>query len=233
VYVSGSGGGSTVYAVNQADGAVVWSQGAVSARNLTLSHDGLFAPSHCRVTKFNPLTGEVLWRYALECSGGSAVMGVYANDRLFVRRTDPAGGLFNADFTNAIFDTNTGAKLSALQTNVVPAVANGRAYYLTGTTLSAVNPATGSTLWSFTGDQALVSAPLVIDNVVVIGSRNGVVYLLDTSNGSVLWTGQVAPDMGTADQYGGTAAPSSGLGLGNGYLLVPAGNTLTGWRMIP
>jgi outer membrane protein assembly factor BamB len=104
---------------------------------------------------------------------------------------------------------------------------------LNGTTLSAVNLATGSTLWTFNGDQNLVSAPLVIDNVVVMGSKLGAVYMLDTSNGNVLWTGQVAPDMGTADQYGGTVAPSSGLGVGNGYLLVPAANTLTGWKMVP
>ncbi|MEO6079487.1 MAG: PQQ-binding-like beta-propeller repeat protein [Steroidobacteraceae bacterium] len=235
VYVAGAGGGSTVYAVNQSDGAVVWSEyGSMGSRTASLSHNGLFMASACRVSKFNPLTGETLWRYALECSTSTNMTPVYADDRLFVRRDQPQGtGLFNTDLTSFVFDANTGAKLTALATTVLPAVANGLAYYLVGTTLSAVNLTTGATLWSFSGDQNLVSAPLVIDNVVIVGSKLGAVYALNSSNGNVLWTGQVASDMGTADRYGGTVAPSAGLGLGNGYLLVPAGNTLTGWKMVP
>jgi outer membrane protein assembly factor BamB len=232
VYVSGAGGGGTVYALSQADGAVVWSAQTTAARNLTVSRDGLFATSLCRVTKFNPLTGEVLWYYSTGCSGGGEMMGVYADNRLYVRRLDPAGGPFSFDNTNAVFDATTGAKLSVLQTNVVPAIAAGRGFQLNGTTLTAIDLGTGATLWSFTGDLNLVSAPLAIDNVVVIGSKLGAVYMLDRNTGNVLWSGQVAAGMGTADQYG-VVAPSSGLGLGNGYLLVPAGNTLVGWKMVP
>lgn len=234
VFVSGAGGGSTVYAVNQADGAVVWSESSPSSRTAALSHDGLFLAGKCRASKLNPLTGEVLWLYSANCSGGGSLMPVYADDRIYVRRDLAVGaGMFDTDLTSFVFDANTGAKLTALTTTVVPAVVDGRSYQLVGTTLSATNLSTGATLWSFAGDQNLVSAPLVIDNVVVIGSKLGAVYVLNNSTGAVLWTGQVAPDMGIADRYGGTVAPSSGLGLGNGYLLVPAGDTLTGWKMVP
>jgi outer membrane protein assembly factor BamB len=62
-------------------------------------------------------------------------------------------------------------------------------------------------VWSFAGDGALVTAPLVVNNYVFIGSSNGNLYALDGTSGAQLWTKNL-----------GAALPA-----GDGLLIVPAG----------
>ncbi len=68
----------------------------------------------------------------------------------------------------------------------------GSAYYLSGGKLSALDLASSTTQWSFAGDLALNTPPLVIDGVVVEGSSAGTVFLVDRTSGQLLWSGQAA-----------------------------------------
>jgi outer membrane protein assembly factor BamB len=71
----------------------------------------------------------------------------------------------------------------------------------------------------------------VIDNVVVIGSSAGTVWALDETTGTTLWsTSAGAPIVGPDEQ---NATLTTGFGAGEGYLVVPAGNVLNGWRVVP
>ena len=63
-------------------------------------------------------------------------------------------------------------------------------------------------LWTFSGDGMLQSAPIVIDNAVVIGSGSGTVYALDAATGAILWSGSAgaaipAPDEAERDAHHG------------------------------
>lgn len=85
-------------------------------------------------------------------------------------------------------------------------------------------------LWNYAGDPGLNTAPLVIDNMVAVGSSTGAVYLVDAASNQ-LWSGVAAA--GVSPTTEGAANIPSGLGAGGGFLLVPAGATLTGWKMVP
>ena len=75
----------------------------------------------------------------------------------------------------------------------------------------------------------LVSAPIVINDVVIVGSASGNVYAVDTSTGSQIWNGNAGSGIAGPDEVSG--AQMTGFGAGEGYLMVPAGNKLTAWRI--
>jgi outer membrane protein assembly factor BamB len=71
---------------------------------------------------------------------------------------------------------------------------------------------------------------LVIDQVVIVGDRSGNVYAVDANNGTQIWSGNAGAQIPSSEGIYATQ-PQSGLGAGEGYLVVPAGNVLTAWRI--
>ena len=69
--------------------------------------------------------------------------------------------------------------------------ANGTVFAQTPTSLYALEPATGQTLWSFCpygeSGETMYSAPTVHENSVFIGDRCGYLYCLDFQTGETLW----------------------------------------------
>jgi outer membrane protein assembly factor BamB len=70
-------------------------------------------------------------------------------------------------------------------------VANGTLFAQTPTSLHALKPATGQTLWSFCpygeSGETMYSAPTSHENSVFIGDRCGYLYCLDFQTGETLW----------------------------------------------
>src|SRR5208337_5533923 len=64
-----------------------------------------------------------------------------------------------------------------------PVVSNGTLFVANDdeNTLLALDPLTGSRLWSFTADGAIESTPAVANGSVVVGSYDGYLYRLDAS----------------------------------------------------
>jgi len=89
-----------------------------------------------------------------------------------------------------------------------------------------------STLWSFTGDGLLTTAPILVDDFVLVGSGSGNVYALRTDTGNVEWTGTTGSAINSSEGDG-TPTVLGGMAVGDGYLVVPAGNSLTAWRLVP
>jgi outer membrane protein assembly factor BamB len=83
--------------------------------------------------------------------------------------------------------------------------------------------------WSFAGDGLLVTAPIVVNNYVFVGSSSGNLYALNASTGAQVWNQNLgAPIPGPAT--GGSALQGqTGLAAGDGLLIVPAGNTVTAY----
>lgn len=172
----------------------------------------------------------MLWRSVANCSGGGGKTVVYANGRVYAR------GLAGTS-PNAIFDAGTGAPLGSFGASAAPAFGANAAFFLNANvetglaTLTAADALTNAPLWSFRGDDRLVTAPIVIDGVVVVGSATGNVYALDAATGAVLWTGDAGASIDGPDEQ--NAVQLTGLGAGEGYLVVPAGARVTAWRLVP
>ena len=102
-------------------------------------------------------------------------------------------------------------------------------FFLNDYTLQAKDMATlpGSSLWSFTGDGGLDSAPLVVNGVVYVGSLSGMLYGLGEATGAVLWKTNVGAPINAPDDQNNWM--TTGMAAGEGVLVVAAGNRLVAY----
>ncbi|MES2070115.1 MAG: PQQ-binding-like beta-propeller repeat protein [Pseudomonadota bacterium] len=229
VYVGGAGSGGTLYAVDEANGNLLWSKPVLNGdiSSPAVSGDGVFVSYPCQVYKFNPQTGASLWHYNGPCEGGGGKTAVYANGLLYVRDwTDVTLGL-------STFNAATGAFVGNLTaTTSIPAVTAQYAFTISSGTLQGVGLASHNVLWSFAGDGALVPAPIAINQYVIVGSSSGKVYALDAVTGAQAWSANVGASIAGPDEQG-VSQPLTGFGAGEGYLIIPAGKVLTAWNIAP
>jgi outer membrane protein assembly factor BamB len=228
VFVSGAGSGGTLYAVNSTSGQLLWTQPVVNGDHSApaLSDDGVYVSYTCpNVAKFDRSSGALLWGYSSGCSGGGGRTPVYAQQQLYVRDaiSNPAG------YT---FDSQSGTLLGRYSAGPAPAVAGGVLYALTAGVLQATSVQTNALAWTFSGDGALSSAPLVINQQVYVGSQQGHLYALDVSTGQPVWTTQVGAAIPAPDEQN-VSQPLTGLNAGDGLLVVPAGNVLAAYGPPP
>jgi outer membrane protein assembly factor BamB len=226
VYVGGAGSGGTVYGVDGSTGTVVWSAsvlgGDISAP--ALSADAVFFDYACvEAYAFSRTDGTLLWRHDGPCSGGGGATPVLWQGQLWARDKDSND--------NLVLDATSGAELGPFDATVIPAFADQRGFFLTGGALQALDVTTGTTLWSFAGDGALASAPLVVNGVVYVGSTNGQLYALDPATGTMLWSDTLPWGISWSGEAGFT--PVAGLQAGGNALLVPAGNHLVCYSSSP
>ena len=192
-----------------------------------LSWDGVFLSYPCQVYKLDLFTGSVLWHYAGPCEGGGGKTAAYAGGSVYVRdpsETTPVG---------TIYDAMTGATVGSFGGNnwmPIPALGTSAGYFSAAGTLRGQDLLGKSVAWSFAGDGQLSSAPILIDDVVIVGSASGKVYALDAVSGSETWVGSAGAAIPAPDEQN-VSQPLTGLGAGEGYLVVPAGSTLTAWRI--
>ncbi len=228
VYVGGAGSGTTVYAVDEQDGAVNWTALLFSGSNSSpaVTPNGVVVSYSCnQVYNFSPQNGSLIWQHSGPCTGGSGSTPVIFDGRLYVR---DFGG------SNLMLDAPTGAVLSTFSADYSPPAFSGSTgYFLTGSfdagfTLEARDAYTGVVKWSFRGEGDLRSAPIINNGYVYIGSGSGKVYALDGSTGANVWTG----NLGAAVQLSESpvSRPHTGLGAGDGLVVVPASTRLVAFE---
>lgn len=232
LYLGGGGTGGVICAVDETDGSMLWKGPAnVGMRGpFAVTSDGIFSSSTGGVGRLDLLTGTRSWHYSYPVTGGDGFATVFGDNLLFVH--DGSREFPETGSHNAVFNPVTGAPQRSFPGVTMPAVGGGYSYHVHDGALSSVNVATGETRWSFTEDGSLVTAPLLIDDMVVAGSSTGVVYLLDAATGSELWSGEAPAGLHDPQEFN-APGPFSSMGVGGGYLLVPAGNTITGWKLVP
>jgi outer membrane protein assembly factor BamB len=215
VYTGGAGSGGTLYAVRETDGYLMWAASVENGDDSSPAVDatGVYVSYACQQAyDFDPTAGTLLWHHDSACEGGGGDTPVLADGNLFAR-DGPLG--------NILLSASTGAALGPFNAGPPPAVGNGVAYMLSGSTLTAVkNSGLGVNAWQFTGDGHLDSAPLVVGGLVFEGSSQGELYALDATTGTTSWSTNVGSAIAAP---GGTL---TGLGAANGTLIVPAGNQL-------
>jgi outer membrane protein assembly factor BamB len=231
VYVGGSGYGGTLYAVDENDGNILWMSSVTNGDHSSpaISNDGIFVSYPCQVYKFDLVDGLELWHYLGGCGGGGGKTPAYANGSLYVRDFEdfslPTGKIFGWLTGNI---TGTFGPIGSMLP--IPAFDSTAGYFLNGGTLQSENLSAQTVNWSFAGDGNLISAPIVIDQVVIIGSSTGNVYAVNAQNGSQLWVGAAGSSISAPDEQN-VFQPLTGFSAGEGYLVVPAGDTITAWLL--
>jgi outer membrane protein assembly factor BamB len=228
VYAGGAGSGGTVYAVSEATGAVLWTAPVANGDDSSpaVTADGLYVSYACaNVYKLNPASGALMWRFQTGCSGGGGKTPVLYNGRLYAR-----------DFSNYIFDSQTGTQVGSFVAKNAPAFSgdmgfflNGPTYYGSYGTLEGRNLTTNAVVWSFAGDGYLQSAPLVVNGYVLIGSNTGKLYALDSATGRQVWSANAGVGIPYVDEQN-VSQPLTGMAAGEGLLVVPTNTTLVAYE---
>ncbi len=228
IYISSPDLGGHLYAVDEANGNVLWTATVFDGDNSSpaVSSDGIFVSYPCQVYKFDPITGTSLWHFNGPCTGGGGSTPVYASGLLYVR--DPAMSIMVNPVSPGppgyIFNATNGTQVGSFNAGPIPAIGPTTGFFENSGTLRAVDLSSKNVLWSFAGDGKLVSAPIVINQDVFVGSGSGNVYALDAATGSQLWNGNAGASIAATEGF-------TGIGAGEGYLVVPAGNVLTAWKL--
>ncbi len=220
VYVGGAGSGGTLYAVSETAGSVLWTQGVENGDHSSpaLSSTSVFVSYACGVTySFARSAGALQWVTSPSCEGGGGKTPVYHNGLLYMR--DPILG-------NQILNASTGQETGTFSAGPAPAFAGKTGLFVSAGTLSAVSG--HHRIWTFTGDGALDTAPIVVNTTVYVGSSSGMIYGLSLTKGNVVWSANTGSSINGPDEQN-VSSPLTGLGAGQGLLVVPAGDQLTAY----
>ncbi|MBV9009848.1 MAG: PQQ-binding-like beta-propeller repeat protein [Verrucomicrobia bacterium] len=219
IFLAGVGEGATLYAVNETNGSAVWTanlfSGIRSSPAVTLTH--VFVSLDYPASAFNPVTGQLQWNYSGASGGGDGSAPVFHLGKLYVH--DPSVGSTDG----LIIDADNGANVGSFASDRLPAFIDNLAVYSSSGTLTGVDIPTGQVLWSFAGDGGLNSAPLIANGTIYIGSTSGLLYGLDLQ-GKQIWSTQVGAPIPAPDEQNATL--TTGLGAGDGLLVVPTSSTL-------
>ena len=225
VYVGGAGSGGTVYAVSESNGMLLWTAPVANGDSSSpaVTADGVYVSYSCpQVYKFNPVTGTRLWSYSGPCEGGGGRTPVYYSGRLYVR--DEFG-------SPLVFNAQTGSVVGSFAAGPTPAFVGNIRLALNASTLEATDQTTGTLIWSFTGDGTLTSAPIIINQTAFVGGSSGALYALDTATGRQAWSANVGSPILAPDEHNEVVL--TGLGAGEGLLVVPASSKLVAFASTP
>jgi outer membrane protein assembly factor BamB len=227
VFAGGAGIGGTVYAVNETDGAVLWTKPVENGDHSSPAVIGgtVFVSYACPQSYgFNALTGQPLWHHSGCCEGGGGKTPVVHGGLVYVRDDycDQTNGL--------VLNANTGSVTGGFNSERPPAFIGNLALYFQSGTLRGVDLPSGQVLWSFTGDGHLTSAPLIVNQTIYIGSNSGTLFGVNT-RGQQTWTTQVYASIPAPDEH--NAGLTTGLGAGDSLLIVPAGSVLAAYGALP
>ena len=227
IYTSGAGSGGTLYAVNANTGALIWTRSVINGdmSSPAVTSDGVYVSYACpNVYKFNPLTGAQIWFHSPGCSGGGGKTAALHNNRLYVR-----------DFSDTIFDAQTGTIIGNFNAKNTPAFSGDRGFFLNGPhsfgtfgVLEARDVNTNAVLWTFAGDGFLQSAVLVVNNYVYVGSSQGKLFAVDATTGQQVWVTTAGTSIPFVDEQN-ISQPLTSFAAGEGVLVVPTSTTLVAY----
>ncbi|MBV9991527.1 MAG: PQQ-binding-like beta-propeller repeat protein [Alphaproteobacteria bacterium] len=226
-----------VGSLSEKDGHVEWSRPVNGSASSPAADDvGVYVGYPCQYYEFDQATGDTLWHNSGNCSGGGDANPVYYDHQVFVRdwathnwvldanTGKKTGQIFPADQSFAIWPQPSGQP--AL---IVTSRPSGETAFL-----KSIDLASGNVNWSFKPDvnDSLDAAPLVLNDMVVVGSNHGKLYLLDAATGAKLWSADVGAAMlsdGTG-RGGNSERLRESFGAGDDVLLVPATNLLVAYK---
>jgi outer membrane protein assembly factor BamB len=217
-------GGDGLAALDEASGAILWTTGPAGTTDWVspaVSSEGVYTQgSSCNAGAYDPVIGAALWQTRSPCNYTWAYTPVIKNGTFFGRTAS----------TLNLFDAVTGSFSIQIGSALAPAVTDTAVIALNAGTLSSTRLSDFVQTWTFTGDGNLVTAPVVVNNTVFVGSSSGKVYGLDAQTGAQVWMG-VSPLPINYDSENGGPMPPSGPAAGENLLIFPARNSLVAWQL--
>ena len=225
IYVSGS---NFLYALSETDGSILWSLGGLGTGTAApaVGGGGVFFSYNCPGEIAYATNGNQLWQYSHNCVGDGGYTPVYAAGVLYARSDVQIPSLYTLDAASVGLGIRDPLMLASSH---APAVTASSIFTVQNHTLIATDLASGSKSWSFTGDGTIETAPIVIDNAVIVGGSSGMLYALDVTNGNVTW--QVKGFAVPPPDEVNANVPLTGLAAADGVLVVPTGLGLTAYAL--
>jgi outer membrane protein assembly factor BamB len=222
VYTGGAGTGGTVYAVDAANGRVLWTQPVENGDHSSpaVTADGVYVSYACLQTyAFNPKSGKPLWHHKTGCAGGGGRTPVLADDGVWVRD--------DSVLEPTVLNATDGTVRSNFGGNswLAPAFAGRDGYFIDHGALHKRDSRTLATQWTFEGDLQLCVAPIVVNGYVYVGSQSGQLWAVDGATGQPVWSTNVGVPFTGPDEHN-VSQPLTGLGAGGGLVVVPATDLL-------
>jgi outer membrane protein assembly factor BamB len=220
VFISGNGGLS---AVDETNGNILWTNttgGTTDWASPAIASDGAFMESgYCQAGGYEPSDGAAIWQTSTQCSGAFGHASIVKNGVLFGRTSNSLN----------LLDAATGNPEGQIASAAAPAVTSTAVIALNSGTLSSTRLSDLVQTWTFSGDGTLVTAPIVVNGTVIVGSGSGNVYGVDAGTGAQVWSG-VAPQGINQDSESGGPMPPSGPGAGENLLIYLAGYNVVAWK---
>jgi outer membrane protein assembly factor BamB len=217
-YTTGAGSGVLLYAYNEKTGKLRWTQEGPGGNSTpAIADGGVFVTYPCHDYRYDARNGHQDWADTGGCDGGGGGTPVYYGGLIF---------LYDG-IDRVVLDAQTGALVRQFVLEKeppafwTPSSGSPLGFVVTNTGLTAFDPQTGNTAWSYANGNISVP-PLVINDTVFVGDSSGTIYALDALNGSQSWSKNVGSTMGDFTFQ-------LGMGAANNMLLVPAGTTISAW----
>ena len=175
--------------------------------------------------KFDAVSGETIWEIQNGCSGGFGWTSAYS-----------AGRLYFLDFSTTrdykVLDAQSATILHTYPSALMPAVNTALAAFVDNqSTVTMIDLLTGNTRWTDSSLPNLTIDPLLIDGVLITADGFGTVYAHDAGTGALLWSGAAGSQINQA--YWTQLRPLPGMGVGDGWLIVPADHSIRAWKLVP
>lgn len=218
VYVSGAGDGGTVYAVDESDGSVQWTQSVENGDSSAPAVDstGVYVSYACEQAYSFTVDGGARWHHQTDCEGGGGRTDVLHDGEDYIR--DDAG------MGPAVLSESDGSVTDTFSSSTAPAFDGSTMATLSAGTISATDLTNDSVTWSSAASNYTI-APLMVNGYVVAGASTGAVDLLNERTGDAAWSGNAGDDIAAPDEH--NAEGVAGMAEAHGELAVPAGDRLT------
>ncbi|HEV7678346.1 MAG TPA: PQQ-binding-like beta-propeller repeat protein [Candidatus Dormibacteraeota bacterium] len=178
--VTSPSGASVSYETDRGGLLGIGSTGPTSISTVAVSDTLMFASHECQdVFAVTIGTLAQAWRHSSTCSGAGSPMPVLHGGRLYVRDPGTPDG--------PVLDASSGSRTGTLLSDLPEAVDDTTAFAVRNGALEAHSAGDQSLRWSFSGDSAFTSAPLVANGAVYAGTAKGTLYALAETSGAVLW----------------------------------------------
>lgn len=228
------GAGNGLNCLNGADGSFKW---RAPVRNGSRSAPALDSDGKSYVSYSCPniysidANGSVVWSSPDGCSGGGGSTPSLYDGKLWVREGKFSGSIYR---TGYVLDASNGADLGSLDSSVIPAFYGNKAFTVIGAnsymggTLRAISTSDFSAQWTWSDGGAL-TAPLVLNGHLFVGSSQNKLYALNPATGAPEWTASLPFPAVTSSEYSNTS-PYVAMAAGEDLLVVPAANSVVAFE---
>jgi len=219
VYTSGQGpGGARISALAAREGSLQWTRSVPHEASSAPAVDdtGVYVGYGCDQVYAFSGAGSQRWHHEGDCADGGGSAPVLHGSRLYVQ--DPS------DRTPILLDTGSGEQVGTFASDTAPAVDGDTVVTVTDGVLRVLDARNGALRWS-DDRHPWVSNPLLVNGDVIVGASDGVVHLLDGETGADLWSATAGSEIRPPGE--GASDGLTGLAVGHGHLVVPAGTRLT------